>query len=197
MEQPSPFTEHGGIMRQHLRSVITLSFVLMACQGRGAETSADTALSPAPADAPATSAREPSPRAVDKAADSAKAQASGKEAGTIPATPTPTVTSESSIASMRLQLQRLDTASVSTLQGRMTEHSKMLGDLLTTMRVQVQAVTAPTRDGWLATADSAENDLDKLALARGEDLRTAFRAHSTRVLRLLEQFRVLVPAGSL
>lgn len=98
---------------------------------------------------------------------------------------------------MQLQLQRLDTASVSTLQGGMAQHSKTLGDLLTTMRVQVQAVTVPAKNSWLAAADSVENDLDKLALAQGEELRTAFRAHRTRVLRLIEQFRALVPAESL
>ena len=94
---------------------------------------------------------------------------------------------------MRLHLQRLDTASVENLQRSMKEHSGMLGDMLTTMRVEVQAVTAPAKDSWLAVADSAESDLDQLALAQGEALRTAFRTHRLRILRLLDEFRVLVP----
>jgi hypothetical protein len=90
----------------------------------------------------------------------------------------------------------LDTASVQNLQARMAEHAKMLGDLLTTMRVEVQAATVSTKNTWLAAADSVENDLDQLALVQGEQLRTAFRAHKTRVLRLLEEFRALVPRKS-
>jgi hypothetical protein len=97
---------------------------------------------------------------------------------------------------MRLHLQRLDTASAQVLQGKMAEHAKILGDLLTTMEVEVQGVTSPAKNTWLAFADTVENDLDKLALANGEELRTAFRAHSSRVRRLLDEFRVLVPAKS-
>ena len=95
---------------------------------------------------------------------------------------------------MRLSMQRLDSASLTELQAKMKDHSRMLGDLLTTMRVEVQAVTSPSKNGWLASADSVEGDLDKLALASGEQLRTAFRDHRTRVLRLIDSFRVLVPA---
>lgn len=94
---------------------------------------------------------------------------------------------------MRQNLQRLETASAQELAGKMTEHHKMLGDLLTTMRVEVQAATSTSKDAWLAAADSVESDLDKLAMANGEALRTAFREHKTRVLRLLDSFRVLVP----
>jgi hypothetical protein len=95
---------------------------------------------------------------------------------------------------MRLQLQRLDTASVENLQRNMKEHSRMLGDLFTTMRVEVQAVTSPTKNSWLASADTIEHALGRLALAQGEELRTAFREHRSRVTRLLDEFRVLVPA---
>lgn len=95
---------------------------------------------------------------------------------------------------MRLHLQRLDTASVENLRRSMKEHSQMLGDMLTTMEVEVQAVSSPAKNSWLAASDSAESDLDNLALAQGEPLRTAFRAHRLRVLRLLDEFRVLVPA---
>lgn len=69
----------------------------------------------------------------------------------------------------------------------------MLGDMLTTMEVEVQALTSPAKNSWLALSDSAENDLDQLALAQGEALRTAFRTHRLRILRLLDEFRVLVP----
>jgi hypothetical protein len=112
----------------------------------------------------------------------------------MPATPTPAVTSENSIATMRLQLQRLDTASVENLQRNMKEHSRMLGDLFTTMRVEVQAVTSPAKNSWLAAADTVEHDVGRLAEAQGEELRTAFRVHRGRVTRLLDEFRVLVPA---
>ena len=122
--------------------------------------------------------------------------ASGKEPGTIPATPTPSVTSDNAIANMRQRLQALDNASVQTLQSGMKEHSKMLGDLLTTMRVEVQAAASTTKDAWLVSADSVESDLDRLALADGAALTTAFREHRTRVLRLLDGFRVLVPPKS-
>ena len=122
--------------------------------------------------------------------------ASGKEPGTIPATPTPSVTTDNAIANMRQRLQALDNASVQTLQSGMKEHSKMLGDLLTTMRVEVQAATSPTKDAWLVSADSVEGDLDRLALADGPALTTAFREHRTRVLRLLDGFRTLVPPKS-
>jgi hypothetical protein len=94
---------------------------------------------------------------------------------------------------MRSHLQRLDTASVQTLQSKMKEHAKMLGDLLTTMRVEVQATTSSAKNAWITAADSVEGDLDRLALAQGEELRTAFRAHRTRVVRLLDEFRALVP----
>ena len=95
---------------------------------------------------------------------------------------------------MRQSLQRLETASAQELAGKMPEHQKMLGDLLTTMRVEVQAATSTSKNAWIAAADSVESDLDKLALADGEPLRTAFREHKTRVLRLLDGFRTLVPA---
>jgi hypothetical protein len=122
--------------------------------------------------------------------------ASGKEPGTIPATPTPSVTTDNAIATMRQHLQRLDNASVATLQSGMKEHSKMLGDLLTTMRVEVQAAASTAKDAWLVSADSVEGDLDRLALADGAALTTAFREHRTRVLRLLDGFRTLVPHKS-
>ena len=172
------------------RLVMTLSLTAIACQGPGTASRDDTATARQVADSPATAARGPAPRP----ADSAAAIAAGKEPDHIPATPTPTVTSEKSIAAMRLHLQRCDTASVQVLQGKMAEHAKILGDLLTTMEVEVQEVTSPAKTSWLASADTVENDLDKLALAQGEALRTAFRAHSNRVRRLLDEFRVLVPA---
>jgi hypothetical protein len=95
---------------------------------------------------------------------------------------------------MRSSLQQLETATTQQLQDGMSRHQKMLGDLLTTMRVEVQATTSASKDAWLAAADSVEGDLNKLAVAQGEELRTAFRQHRTRSLRLLDQFRVLVPA---
>jgi len=76
----------------------------------------------------------------------------------------------------------------------MTEHTKTLEDLLTTMRVEVQALTAPTKNSWLASADTVEHDLHRLTEAQGEELMTAFRLHRSRVLRLLDEFRALVPA---
>ena len=194
------YSEHGEIMRIHNRLVVTLSFIFVACQGRGAETRLDTAQVQPPTGSPATASRESAPKAADRPAarpvDTTNASATGKEPGTIPATRTPTVTSESSIAAMRLHLQRLDTTSVQTLQAGMANHGKMLGDLLTTMRVEAQAATSSAKNAWLAAADSVEKDLDQLALAQGDQLRTAFRAHRTRVLRLLDEFRALVPPKS-
>ena len=185
-------------MRALLCLVVSLTLGAVACQGRGSPSERDTTQVQRPTDAPAAapSSSEQKSTGAPKSGDSGPASASGKEPGTIPATPTPTVTTESSIATMRSHLQRLDTASVQTLQSKMTEHSKMLGDLLTTMRVEVQAATSSGKNAWIAAADSVEGDLDKLALAQGEELRTAFRAHRTRVLRLLDEFRVLVPAKS-
>jgi len=180
---------HLLLLETH-RLIMALSVTMIACDGPGAAGRGDTASAQRRADSPATAVRGPQARP----AESAAALASGIEPGTIPATPTPTVTSEKSIATMRQHLQRCDTASVQVLQGNMTEHAKLLGDLLTTMEVEVQALKSPAKDSWLASADTVENDLDKLALAKGEELRTAFRAHSTRVRRLLDDFRVLVPA---
>jgi hypothetical protein len=172
------------------RLVMALSLTAIACQGPGTAGRDDTATAQQVADSPAMTARGPAPRP----ADSAAAVAAGREPGDIPATPTPTVTSEKSIAAMRLHLQQCDAASVQVLQSKMTEHAKMLGDLLTTMEVEVQEVTSPAKSSWMASADTIEQDLDKLALAQGEALRTAFRVHSNRVRRLLDEFRVLVPA---
>lgn len=177
-------------MHRLLRFVVALSFAVIACQGRGSTSDRDTAEAKQIADSPATVSRSPESRPVDSAA----ALAAGKEPGTIPATPTPAVTSENSIATMRLQLQRLDTASAENLQRSMREHATMLGDLLTTMRVEVQAVTSATKNSWLASADTVERDLGGIVSAQGEELRTAFRLHRNRVLRLLDEFRVLVPA---
>lgn len=174
-----------------LWALIALSVALTSCQGRGAEVSNDTTAAPQTADLPAAAA---SRGTVPRPTDSITAAAAGREPGTIPATPTPTTTSERTIASMRLHLQRLDSASVENLQRSMKEHSGMLGDMLTTMQVEVQAVTSPAKNSWLALADSAETDLDQLALAQGEALRTAFRTHRLRILRLLDEFRILVPA---
>jgi hypothetical protein len=181
------------LMHKPHRLVIALSIAGLGCNGNGASGSRDTAVVQQSADSPATAAQSPAPR---PATDSAAALAKGKEEGTVPATPTPTVTSESSIAALRQQLQRLDGASVPDLQGSIREHSKMVEDLFTTMRVEVDAVTAPTKASWLASADSVEKNLALLSSAQGEALRTAFRAHSTRVRRLLDEFRVLVPRSS-
>src|SRR6187401_62696 len=180
---------HLLLLETH-RLILALSFATVACEGPGAAGRGDTASAQPRADSPATAARGPQARP----AESAAAVATGVEPGSIPATPTPTVASEKSIATMRQHLQQCDSASVLVLQGKMTEHAKLLGDLLTTMEVEVQALKSPAKDSWLASADTVENDLDKLALAKGEELRTAFRAHSTRVRRLLDDFRVLVPA---
>jgi hypothetical protein len=184
-------------MRASPGLLVVLSLATIACRRSAEELDRETTA--AAADSPAAStgrapvaSTDPTPRP----ADSAAGLAAGKEPGTIPATPTPTITSESAIAAMRAQLQRLDTASVQALAGARAEHSKMLGDLLTTMRVEVQALTSTAKDSWLAMADSAEGDLNRLALADGEALRTAFRVHRDRVLRLLDDFRVLVPRKS-
>ena len=178
------------LMPQTHMLLVALSLAVVACEGRGAARREDTATAQQPADSPAAAVRGPQPKATDSGA----ANAAGLEPGDIPAKRTPTVTSEKSIATMRQHLQQCDSASVLVLQGKMKEHATLLGDLLTTMEVEVQAVTSPTKNSWLASADSVENDLDKLSLAKGEELRTAFRAHSTRVRRLLDEFRVLVPA---
>ena len=178
-------------MRVLIRVLVALSLTVIACQGRPAVDNGDTVRAQQPAE---SSAAAPRGRESTPAADSAARQAAGKEPGTTPATPTPTVTSENAIATMRLQLQRMDTASVENLQRNMTGHSRMLGDLLTTMRVEVQAVTSPAKNSWLASADTVEGDLGRLASARGEELRTLFRVHSSRVVRLLTEFRALVPA---
>lgn len=180
-------------MREPHRLLIVLGLVAIACNRDGSGANRDTATAERIAESAASVARAPAPR---PAADSAAALAKGKEEGTIPATRTPTVTSETSIAALRQQLQRLDPASAQELQASMKEHSKMVEDLFTTMRVEVDAVTAPTKSSWLASADSVEKNLALLASAQGEDLRTAFRAHSTRVRRLLDEFRVLVPRSS-
>ena len=182
---------HLLLLETH-RLIMALSVTMIACDGPGAAGRGDTASVQRRADSPATAVRGPQARP----AESAAALASGIEPGSIPATPTPTVTSENSIATMRQHLQRCDSASVQVLQGSMTEHAKLLGDLLTTMEVEVQALKSPAKDSWLASADTVDDDLAKLALAQGEELRTAFRAHSTRVRRLLDEFRVLVPARS-
>ena len=180
-------------MRTSIRLLIVLSVTGVACSGSGADRSRrDTPQSQQQPDSPATASGTPS--APREPGPSGAATPSGKEPGTIPATPTPTVTSESSITAMRAHLQRLDTASAQNLQAKMKDHAKALGDLLTTMGVEVQAVTAATKNAWVALSDSVDGDLDKLALAEGEELRTAFREHRNRVLRLLDQFRLLVPA---
>lgn len=173
-----------------LRLVVALSFAVIACQGRGSASYRDTAEAKQIADSPATVA----PSGESRPVDSTAALAAGKEPGTIPATPTPAVTSENSIATMRQQLQRLDAASVENLQRDIKEHSRMVGDLFTTMRVEIQDVTSPAKNSWLALADTVEHDLGGLAAAQGEELRTAFRLHRSRVLRLLDEFRVIVPA---
>jgi hypothetical protein len=184
-------------MRVPFRLVVALSLAILACQGRGSPSDRDTlqvqVQQRADSPAAATPTVAPTSGGEPKKGDSGPALASGKEPGTIPATPTPTATSENSIATMRSNLQRLDTASVQTLQSKMKEHAKMLGDLLTTMRVEVQATTSSAKNAWITAADSVEGDLDRLALAQGEELRTAFRAHRTRVVRLLDEFRALVP----
>jgi hypothetical protein len=173
-------------MRTSAQLVFALS-VVVACQGQGAG-SLDTAQVRQVPDSPAAALGSP-----QSPAGATAASPDGKEPGTIPATKTPAVASETSLSAMRSQLARWDTASATTLQGNMKEHSQKLGDLLTTMRVEVQALTAPTKDAWLAAADTVEGDLDKLNLAQGEELRTACRQHRERVLRLMDQFRVLVP----
>jgi hypothetical protein len=194
----------GGIMHTHLRFAITLSLTVIACQGRGSGSTPDSvhAQSQSRADSPAASssggASQPSGGAAQPTPSTSTGSAgvTASEPGTIPAKPTPSVTTESSLAAMRQRLQQLDNATVQTLQSGMKDHSKMLGDLLTTMRVEVQAAASPTKNTWLLSADSVEGDLDKLALADGTALQTAFREHRTRVLRLLDGFRALVPPKS-
>lgn len=177
-------------MRGLIQIPIALTVTVIACQNRRPADNNDTALTQQSAESSRPASPDPAPKPVDPTAGLAK----GKEPGTTPATPTPSVTSESSITAMRLHLQRLDTASATGLQGSMQQHSRMLGDLLTTMRVEVQSVTSASKESWLAAADTVEDDLNRLALAQGAELTTAFRAHRTRVLQLLDGFRALVPA---
>lgn len=188
-------------MRTHLRLVIAMTIAVIACQSRGSGSTGDSvqAQSQSRADAPAPAATTAAGRESQPvpSTSSGSAGITPSEPGTVPATPTSAVTSDNSIAAMRQSLQRLDNATVETLQSGMKEHSKMLGDLLTTMRVEVQAATSSSKNAWLLSADSVEGDLDRLALANGEALRTAFREHRTRVLRLLDGFRVLVPGKAI
>lgn len=180
-------------MRPPILLCAALILATTNCKGRDDTTirGSSRAVADSPATVAATPARDSSAPVPDD--DDEKASKDGKESGTIPATPTPTVTTESSIATMRAHLARLDSASADVLQGKVAEHTKLLGDLLTTMRVEAQASTSPRKEAWIAAADSVEGDLDKLALAHGEQLRTAFRTHRNRVLKLLDDFRALVP----
>jgi hypothetical protein len=97
---------------------------------------------------------------------------------------------------MRSHLQRLDTMGVADLQLMMQEHSRILTEILTPMRSEVLRSTVPGKESWMALADTVEHDLNRLALARGEELRSALRQHHQRVLRLLDSYRVFVPAKS-
>src|SRR5687768_2107509 len=119
------------------RFLIALSLTIIACKGRGTPDSRDTTL----AQRTDSIAVTPSPR-ESAPAGSPAGEAAGKEPGYIPATPTPTVTSDGAIATMRQQLQQLDAASVENLQREMKDHSTKLADLLTTMRLEVQEVTS-------------------------------------------------------
>ena len=166
-----------------------LCLTTIACKGPETANARDSAVARLAIDTPA-----PAPPPAARPADSSKAAADGKEPGTIPATPTPTVTSASSITAMRMQLQRLDSASAQALQSAMTDYAKKLGDLMTTMEVEVQASTNPAKNSWLALSDTIDGDLKKLAMAQGEELRTAFRAHRLRVTQLLDGFRSIIPA---
>lgn len=191
----------GGIMRIQQRNAIALVLVIIGCQRGSSRSTEDTTRAQVTADSPAAAA-ETTPKGEGatppvKSTSTGTAGITPSEPGTIPATPTPAVTSESSITAMRQSLQQLESASAQELSTRVSDHQKKLGDLLTTMRVEVQAATSTTKDTWLAAADSVEGDLDKLALANGEALRTAFRDHRTRVLRLLDSFRALVPPKSM
>jgi hypothetical protein len=187
-------------MRTQLRYLIALGLAVFGCQRNGSRTTEDTAAAQVRADSPA--AATPVTPKGDATTEQPKSTSTGtagitpSEPGTIPATPTPAVTSDASIAAMRQSLQQIEGASIQALESKVTDHQKKLGDLLTTMRVEVQAATSPTKNAWLAAADSVESDLDRLALANGEALRTAFREHRTRVLRLLDGFRALVPPKS-
>ena len=191
-----PVSEPGEIMSRPTFFITLTLAVVAACKGPGTARTNDTVHAPhQPADSPAAATRAPQPGTASptKSTSSGTAGITPSEPGTVPAKPTPAVTSENAIAAMRLNLQRLDSSSVQILQSKMKDHSKSLGDLLTTMRVEAQAATSPTKSVWLAAADSVESDLDRLALSSGEELRTAFREHRTRVSRLLDGFRVLVP----
>jgi hypothetical protein len=171
------------------RVLAALSLTVIACQGRGTADGRDTTLAQTTESIAVTSTRRESAPAGSPAGEAA-----GKEEGHLPATQTPTVTSENSIATMRQQLQRLDGASIEILRHDMKEHSTEVADLFTTMRVEVQAVTSPAKNSWLASADTVDRDLGKLVLLQGQELKTSFSLHRTRVLRLLDEFRVLVPA---
>ena len=175
------------------RVLIALSVTVTGCQGRSTADGRDSTLAQSADSTAATPAARESPR-ESAPAGSPAGEAAGKEPGHIPATPTPTVTSENAIATMRQQLQQLDGASVENLQRDMKEHTTKLADLLTTMRVEVQAVTSPAKSSWLASADTVDHDLGRLVLLQGQELKTSFSVHRTRVLRLLDAFRVLVPA---
>ena len=187
-------------MRTQLRYVIALGATVLGCQPGTSRSNEDTARAQARADSPAAATpAAPKGEGGTKPVSSTSTGTAGitpSEPGTIPATPTPAVTSENSIAAMRQSLQQLESASAQELATKMSDHQKKLGDLLTTMRVEVQAATSTTKNTWLAAADSVESDLDRLALANGEALRTTFREHRTRVLRLLDSFRVLVPRAA-
>ncbi len=145
------------LMHLLLRAVVALSVAVTACQSRVEEAKPDTASAQQTVDSPAPPSRGRVSGPADspttaRHADSITAAAVGREPGSIPARPTPTTTSENTIAKMRLHLQRLDTASVENLQRSMKEHASMLGDMLTTMEVEVQAVTSPAKNSWLAAS---------------------------------------------
>lgn len=191
----------GGIMRTQQRYAIALVLTVIGCQRGTTKSTEDTARVQVRADSPAaavaTTPKGDGPAPPATSTSTGTAGITPSEPGTIPATPTPAVTSDNSIAAMRQSLQQVESATAQELESKVSDHQKKLGDLLTTMRVEVQAVTSTTKNTWLAAADSVESDLDRIALADGEALRTAFREHRTRVLRLLDSFRALVPPKSM
>ena len=179
----------GGTMHVPTRLLLALPLSIIACEGRRTDDGRDSTIAQrAESTAAMPAGRESAP------AGSPAGEAAGKEEGHLPATPTPTVTSENAITTMRQQLQQLDAGSVENLQRDIKEHSTKLSDLLTTMRVEVQAATSPAKTSWLASADTVDHDLGRLVLLQGQELKSAFSIHRSRAVRLLDAFRVLVPA---
>lgn len=93
---------------------------------------------------------------------------------------------------MAAHLQTMEGMRGDNLQGMLSTHRQMVGNMIGSMNREMRAMDMPADEAWDATVDSLRNDLVTMADMDAAELEALMPAHRRRMTRLMEMHREMM-----